>query len=199
MKPMDIAMQLLKRQRQTTLGEFHPDLPSPHGPVTMRRWHPNRKWGENWLQDLQEGYGTSRDFNEETFQPYEKLNVEGLKPHAPTLSAAMWEHEKEQDKEQGIDTDVKTFDIHEGTKGNWFYPTGKMEDAITNNPINADSRGHIGVRIPIDRLKGQFRNKGFENEPAEAFVEDYIPPQYLVQLPLDYMGEGEPTWGERGV
>jgi len=31
MTPMDEAWILLKRQ--TTLGEFHPDLPSPHGPV----------------------------------------------------------------------------------------------------------------------------------------------------------------------
>jgi hypothetical protein len=30
-EPMDIAMRLLKRQ--TELGEFHPDLPSSHGPV----------------------------------------------------------------------------------------------------------------------------------------------------------------------
>jgi hypothetical protein len=29
--PLDIAWRLLKRQ--TTLGEFHPDFPSPHGPV----------------------------------------------------------------------------------------------------------------------------------------------------------------------
>ena len=31
MTPMDEAWMILKRQ--TTLGEFHPDLPSPHGPV----------------------------------------------------------------------------------------------------------------------------------------------------------------------
>ena len=30
-EPMEIAWQLLKRQ--TTLGEFHPNFPSPHGPV----------------------------------------------------------------------------------------------------------------------------------------------------------------------
>lgn len=31
MKPIDLAFRLLKRQ--TELGEFHPDLPSSHGPV----------------------------------------------------------------------------------------------------------------------------------------------------------------------
>ena len=30
-EPMNLAWHLLKRQ--TTLGEFHPDFPSPHGPV----------------------------------------------------------------------------------------------------------------------------------------------------------------------
>ena len=30
-EPMDLAWRLLKRQ--TTLGEFHPDFPSPHGPT----------------------------------------------------------------------------------------------------------------------------------------------------------------------
>jgi len=29
MEPMDFAFRLLKRQ--TTLGEFHPDMPSPYG------------------------------------------------------------------------------------------------------------------------------------------------------------------------
>lgn len=36
-EPMDIAMQLLKATRQTELGEFHPDFPSSHGPVTGYR------------------------------------------------------------------------------------------------------------------------------------------------------------------
>ena len=37
-EPMDLAWRLLKRQ--TTLGEFHPDFPSPHGPVTAWRSAP---------------------------------------------------------------------------------------------------------------------------------------------------------------
>jgi hypothetical protein len=40
MNPMDIAMRLLKTlpltgRRQSELGEFHPDLPSSHGPVSQ--------------------------------------------------------------------------------------------------------------------------------------------------------------------
>tara|TARA_R100000406_G_scaffold15257_1_gene9549 strand:- start:1074 stop:1661 length:588 start_codon:yes stop_codon:yes gene_type:complete len=38
MTPMDEAWMILKRQ--TTLGEFHPDFPSPHGPVTAWRSAP---------------------------------------------------------------------------------------------------------------------------------------------------------------
>ena len=34
MDPMETAWLLLKEGRQTTLGEFHPDLPSPYGPMT---------------------------------------------------------------------------------------------------------------------------------------------------------------------
>lgn len=44
-EPMDIAWGLLKRQRQTTLGEFHPDFPSPHGPVTAWRSAPAKDVG----------------------------------------------------------------------------------------------------------------------------------------------------------
>tara|TARA_X000001382_G_scaffold115342_2_gene94036 strand:- start:1671 stop:2147 length:477 start_codon:yes stop_codon:yes gene_type:complete len=33
MTPMNEAWSLLKATRQTELGEFHPDLPSSHGPV----------------------------------------------------------------------------------------------------------------------------------------------------------------------
>ena len=35
MTPMEKAWMILKRQ--TTLGEFHPDMPSPYGPVTHYR------------------------------------------------------------------------------------------------------------------------------------------------------------------
>ena len=32
--PLGEAWRVIKAWRQSTLGEFHPDLPSPHGPVT---------------------------------------------------------------------------------------------------------------------------------------------------------------------
>lgn len=40
MTPMDEAWMILKRQ--TTLGEFHPDMPSPYGPVRGYRAIPER-------------------------------------------------------------------------------------------------------------------------------------------------------------
>lgn len=199
MNPMNDAWVLLKRQ--TTLGEFHPDLPSPYGPVTMRRFHPVQAWGDSWLDSI-ENYGASPDmFDVDEFQPYEKLIQEGLKPQVPTQSSEQWERDAIDNKESGVDTDVKPFDIHEGKKGNWFYPTGEMTDKqkqLSHAFTIGEGRKQIGVRMPIEQLRGQFRNKGYMGEPAEGFVEQYIPPQYLVQLPQKYTGEGEATWGARG-
>ena len=64
--PMDEAWILLKRQ--TTLGEFHPDFPSPYGPVTMRRLHPLESWYE--------GTDLGQSIPQEDRQPYEKLMQE---------------------------------------------------------------------------------------------------------------------------
>jgi hypothetical protein len=195
------AWRFLKASRQTKLGEFHPDFPSSYGPVTMRRFHPTQEWGDNWLKTIDAGYATHNDFDPDEFQPYEKLIQEGIKPQIPTQSSEQWESDAMINREGGVDTDVKPFDIHEGKKGNWFYPVGEMGDKqkeLSHFLTTEEGRRQIGVRIPIEQLRGQFRNKGYMNEPAEAFVEQHIPAQYLTQLPPDYTGEGQATWGARG-
>ena len=201
MTPIDKAWVFLKASRQTELGEFHPDFPSSFGPVTMRRFHPTQEWGDDWLKTIDAGYATHNDFDPGEFQPYEKLIQEGLKPQIPTQSSEQWESDAMQNKESGVDTDVKPFDIHEEKKGNWFYPTGEMTDKqkeLSHAFTELEGRKQIGVRIPTQQLQGQFRNKGYMGEPAEGFVEQYIPPQYLTQLPHNYTGEGQATWGARG-
>ena len=60
------------------------------------------------------------------------------------------------------------------------------------------NRKQIGVRMPIEQLQGQFRNLGYMGEAPEAHITNYIPPQYLVQVPENYEGEGIPTFGKRG-
>ena len=195
MMPFSEAWVILKATRQTTLGEFHPDLPSPHGPVTMRRFHPTREWGNNWLKTIEAGYAHPDEFNPDEFQPYENLIIEGLKPQAPTLESILWENNHVEDN-------VKPFRLYETTLGNWFYPTGKLTDdqkALSHEFMIEDGqRKQIGVRMPIEQLQGQFRNLGYMGEAPEAHVINHIPPQYLVQLPDNFYGEGEATWGAKG-
>ena len=52
-EPMDIAMRLLKRQ--TELGEFHPDLPSSHGPVKYYHGTPETNVQQIMRQGLKAG------------------------------------------------------------------------------------------------------------------------------------------------
>ena len=194
--PFVKAWNFLKASRQTELGEFHPDFPSSYGPVTMRRWHPTREWGESWENQADVGL---EDYNSNAFQPYEKLIHEGLKTATPTAASALWEEEGLANKEQDIDTDVKPFNINENKKGNWFYPKGALSEwAKLVSHEFMDGRKQIGVRMPLSQVLGQFRNKGYQNEGPEGFVEQDIPPQYLVQLPSNWTGEGQATWGARG-
>jgi|TARA_R100000458_G_C8268913_1_gene243712 hypothetical protein len=189
-RPFSDSWLVLKRQ--TTLGEFHPDFPSPHGPVTLRRFHPTKKWGKGWLHT--ESVSES-EFNPDEFQPYENLITEGLKPQAPTLESVLWEQDH-------IDDDIKPFTLDETTLGNWFYPTGKLtphQRGLSHEYFTEEgNRKQIGVRMPIEQLQGQFRNLGYMGEAPEAHIINHIPPQYLVQLPDNYEGEGIPTFGKRG-
>ncbi len=196
-RPFSNAWLVLKRQ--TTLGEFHPDFPSPHGPVTLRRFHPTKEWGEGWMRNIEGGYATHNDFDPDEFQPYENLITEGLKSQAPTLESVLWENDHVDDD---IHDNVKPFTLDETTLGNWFYPTGKLtphQKGLSHEFMAEEgNRKQIGVRMPIEQLQGQFRNLGYMGEAPEAHITNYIPPQYLVQVPDNYEGEGIPTFGKRG-
>ena len=188
------AWRFLKASRQSELGEFHPDFPSSYGPVTMRRFHPVQNWPYKEYIQSDEGW------DEKMFQPYESLIHEGLRPIDPSYSSISWEEAGIQDKESGIDENVKPFDL-EGKQGNWFFPTGAQDDNdwdYSAQKNNQHGRKLIGVRKPLDDVKGQFRNTGFQGESAEAYVENFIPPQQLVQLPMTYIGQGSGDWGARG-
>ena len=83
MTPMDRAWIILKRQ--TTLGEFHPEFPSPYGPVTMQRNHPTKEWHDEnegtTLEELKRQYP-----NKKFHPPFENLMIEGL----PTADPNPW-------------------------------------------------------------------------------------------------------------
>ena len=194
-RPFSDSWLVLKRQ--TTLGEFHPDFPSPHGPVTLRRLHPTKKWGEDWMHDIKGGYATEDEFNPDEFQPYENLITEGLKPQIPSRGSFLWEIDN---ADEFAGEGIKPFHLDESTLGNWFYPMGKLtpQQRSLSHDIGVGDRKQIGVRMPIEQLQGQFRNLGYMGEAPEAHIINHIPPQYLVQLPDNYEGEGIPTFGKRG-
>lgn len=179
------AWNFLKASRQTELGEFHPDFPSSYGPVTMVRLHPVKDWPAILGKRLMEAeYG---EFDESMWQPYESLIAQGLRPHEASLESRVWERSF-KDKLSPI----KHFNLD--GKGSWFYPSGINP---TEYVIYPGGRKTIGVRMPINNLQGQFRNMGGSGEPAEAWIQQHIPPTRLTQIPYNWVGETE-DWGERG-
>ena len=184
------AWAFLKASRQTELGEFHPDFPSSYGPVTMVRQHPTEDWLDEFMDGgMLEEYG---GFDENMWQPYESLITQGLRPHEASLESHMWEEHLKDEDGYGDAPPVKHFNLD--GKGSWFYPSGIGPDEQTIIP---DERRKIGVRIPINNLQGQFRNEGGGGEPAEAWIQQHIPPTRLTQIPDNWVGETK-DWGERG-
>jgi len=189
MTPMEEAWLLLKRQ--TTLGEFHPDFPSPYGPVTMRRAHPTQAWFDS-IREFPE-------FDPELVQPYEKIFTHGLKAQPLSLESALWEEDR-RDEEPNI----KRFNFDLSDKGTWFYPTGPVPwfahvPGTVYTDVNTDKRGFVGVRMNPADMRGQFRNIGYAEEGPEAFIQQDIPPERLVRLPENWVGEGIGTWGRLGL
>jgi hypothetical protein len=190
MTPMDKAWMILKRQ--TTLGEFHPDFPSPYGPVTMRRLHPLESWFE--ATDL------GQSIPQEDRQPYEKLIREGLKPVPASKNATEWEDMQFMNTGKFGGDRYKPFDM-EGKSGNWVFPAGASGGGWNIYSDAEMGRGRLGIRMPIEQVEGMFRNRGYpfggKDEPAEGFITQHIPPELLVRLPDGWTG-GPSHFGERG-
>ena len=190
MKPMGKAWMLLKRQ--TRLGEHHPDFPSPHGPVTMRRLHPL----ESWYKDTDLGQSIPQEHR----QPFHRLIQEGLKPVPASEGAVRWEDRKFMNTGKRGGDRYKPFDIKDKS-GNWVFPAGEPARGWNMYSDAELGRGRLGIRMPIEQVQGQFRNRGYpfqgSDEPAEGFVQQHIPPEMLVRLPEGWVG-GQSHFGERG-
>jgi hypothetical protein len=181
------AWRFLKASRQTELGEFHPDFPSSYGPMTAISNQPTQRafdlWRKNWPDTL----------DENIVQPYEAFVHEGMKAKTASDDALEWENHWPSA------SDVKPFDLR-GKKGHWFAPASNYrdffnrktrgigrafpgekykEDMAFNNPNDRV----VGIRMPLDSSIGQFRDKGYMGEGAEAFIEGDIPPERLVMVP----------------
>lgn len=190
MDPMNNAWSLLKAPRQTELGEFHPDFPSSYGPVTMQRSHPTAEFFENNEMErmMGETFTTSKNTPVPPMpvsmqQPAEQVFRQGLKPEPVSPYSRDWENEHrkwiENDKTPHPTTASKLFDFDK--PGNWFSPI-RRRNLMENYPF----RARVGVRMPIKEVQGEFRNKGWNNEPPEAWVTQNIPPERLTQIPNDW-------------
>tara|TARA_R100000234_G_scaffold119909_1_gene104291 strand:+ start:887 stop:1444 length:558 start_codon:yes stop_codon:yes gene_type:complete len=180
MTPMDEAWMILKRQ--TTLGEFHPDMPSPYGPVTMMRLHPTKDW-----------YKQQKRFDplpKNIHPPYESLIQTGLPTIDSDKETQDWEDDIRFAQESGAKMGrVIPFDLSK--PGTWVAPyKGNITSDLGQN------RKLIGMRIPVAETKGQFRNQGLIGEGAEAYIQQNIPPELLVSLPPTTEMNTENTWGD---
>ena len=191
---MSKAWTFLKATRQTELGEFHPDLPSSYGPVTMTRWHPKMGWYmEDRKLDLE---GLSDAGKREKIErlirdkklhpPAERLIHTGLIGSKPHPDAVDWERGIVMEHgftEPDMNYGIVPFDLFEddgkGRRGSFVSPP----DAPLHQHINTAHRKWIGIRLPAEITTGQFRNEGDMGEPAEAYLEQDIPPERLVQMP----------------
>jgi|DEB0MinimDraft_3_1074331.scaffolds.fasta_scaffold07086_2 hypothetical protein len=190
------AWVFLKATRQTELGEFHPDLPSSYGPVTMTRWHPTMDWYMQdprlELEDL--SVAEKRAKIEQAIRdkilhpPAERLIHTGLIGSEPHPDAIDWEHDiimQHGFKEFNPDYGIVPFNLFEelyddkGKRGSFVAPP----DVPIHQHINPEDRKWIGIRLPAEITTGQFRNEGDVGEPAEAYLEQDIPPERLVQMP----------------
>jgi len=187
-EPMDLTWRLLKATRQTELGEFHPDFPSSYGPVTMIRYHPTQKWYDNF--DVHRGiYGDT--FDNTIPQSPQSLITEGLKATPASEEAQIWEeHSKE------LDDKFKRFDL--SGKGTWFHPAGMKGHSVFQSSAGSKTptRMGLGVRMPLKDVRGQFRNR--TEEGPEAWVQQDIPPERLVRIPINWRAQRPKTWGKRG-
>ena len=74
--PLHAAFQVLKQARQTTLGEYHPDFPSPFGPMSYirvnRMGDMDKIRREGLVPQVQTGHNLEWDADEDLFAPGEK-------------------------------------------------------------------------------------------------------------------------------
>lgn len=192
--PFVKAWNFLKASRQTELGEFHPDFPSSYGPMTAISSQPTQQAFDTWRELWKRNHQIS-NFDESMAQPYEAFVHEGMKGKPPSNDALEWESPNKL--HDPIDSlGVMPFDLR-GKKGHWFAPASNYRDYVKqqelrnhggvtpkeNMAFNHPDARVVGIRMPLDASMGQFRDKGFSGEGAEAFIEGDIPPERLVMVP----------------
>jgi len=193
------AWNFLKALRQSELGEFHPDFPSSYGPMTMLSSQPTQATIDSRMNDRVR----FQDFDKKHTQPYESFVHQGMTGKPPSPNALDWEKAFREKQPHII-----PFNFEEGDTGNWFRPAmQRSPSSVRNHKKMLEMMGFgpsvisygrdnphrtVGVRMPLDESMGMFRDKGYENEDAEAFIYGDIPPERLVMVPG--MGDTVNTW-----
>jgi hypothetical protein len=197
--PMKKAWTFLKESRQTELGEFHPDFPSSYGPMTAISSQPTQRALDSWRK-------RGGSFDENKAQPYEAFLHEGMRGKPVSNDSLEWE-------DTGLNSklfeniNVKPFNL-EGKIGHWFAPASnyydwkeRMKEIYPEGSdqlnehygFNSSEGRAVGIRMPLDASMGQFRDRGYNLEGAEAFIEGDIPPERLVMLSnIDTHRRGKP-------
>ncbi len=133
MNPFDQAWFLLKQTRQSTLGEFHPDFPSPHGDVM---WY----------------HGT-------TARPSSIINSVGLSPQTPdyhnTLSAMLNPSLLSQFPKGVYATgdleDAQSYAHARGLDRNQSSKVYGIREGVSETPQNRRVREEVRFSNPIPR------------------------------------------------
>lgn len=164
--PRTLAFEYLKKatatptkSRQTELGEFHPNFPSSHGPMTYVRTSAMTDFPEIQQQGLvpqdQSGHNTDWDMNEDMFSP----------------------EDKQFDMTRG------------GGKGFFLTkPHPRNINYASTEPKNRQlGTGLVGVRMNPQETKQmdmQYRTADESPEDLpEMLVHEPIPPERLVMMP----------------
>ena len=169
---MDAAWRVLK-QRQTKLGEWSADFPSPHGPVNMVRWVPKSALPSVMREGLhpREASKGSHYANERTPEMFD-LSEPGIWVHPATGKRHPW-----------VDA--------------WHDPkTGLPINAESGDEPHIP----IGIRLDPAKTAGQYRDEGQTSlatfEPAEGYLAESIDPGKMVfDDMMPKLGEGQPTKG----
>lgn len=157
--PLHAAFQVLKQARQTTLGEYHPDFPSPYGPMSYIRTSSMVDFPQIQQQGLvpqdQSGHNTVWDTDEGLFAP----------------------GEKQFDMTRG---DGKGFFL---TK-----PHPRNIVRASTSPKNKQlGTGLVGVRMsPQEMAQMDMQMRTADESPEdlpEMLVHESIPPERLVMMP----------------
>lgn len=177
--PLHAAFQVLKQARQTTLGEYHPDFPSPFGPMTMIR------------------------VNRQSDIP--AIQRQGLIPQPQDTKVDSLESNPTWDAEMAEGKGLKQFDLSEPG----FFMTKPHPRNIQYGGYAVSDpkmgQGLIGVRMSPEEMKQlDMQTRTADESPEdfpEAFVQERIAPERLVTMPQleppagPYDWHDPSTWG----